>query len=212
MDDIKKANPTEEEEEIRIVAGYRFSRRSDATKARKEIENIAKIKDRIDDGNISDMTKLYNGLIKKRYFTTPVGLSFLHEMRAYIMEKNPGVELDYVPVPKLSEKKVRPEETTQYVFLKEDRDRLSEECEAMKKKRPKMIIVIVALIVLVIGMFFIVITNDNLGYVNAENKVLNKYSAWEEELKARERELADWEAQLIEKEEKDGTPENSGGR
>ena len=50
MDDIKKANPTEEEEELRIVAGYRFSRRSDATKARKEIENIAKIKDRIDGG------------------------------------------------------------------------------------------------------------------------------------------------------------------
>ena len=199
MDDENVQTIEADPEELTVVAGYRFSRRADATKARKEIGNIAKIKGRIDENNISDMTKLYKGLISKNYFSTPVGLSFLHEMREYIMQKDPTVELDYVPVPRLAEKKVRPEDSTQYVFLKEDRDRLQEECDDMKRKRPKMIIAIVALIVLVVGMFFIVITNDNLGFFNAENKVLNKYSAWEEQLTQRERELAEWEAELTEK-------------
>ncbi len=197
--DEQKGTGAAGQEELLVVAGYRFSRRSDATKARKEIENIAKIKERLDEDNISDMEKLYRGLISKRYFSTPVGLGFLHEMRAYIMEKNPAVTLPFVPVPKLSEKKIPPEETPQYVFLKEDRDKIAEERDLLHKRQAKLIIAVAALIVLVAGMFFIVITNDNLGYVNAENKVLDKYSAWEEELEKREDELNAWEEELMEK-------------
>ena len=201
MDEMKEKTPSPGEDDLLVVAGYRFSRRADATKARKEIENIAKIKNRIDEDNISDMTKLYMGLIKKRYFSTPVGLSFLHEMRSYIMEKNHGEALPYVPVPRQGDKKVKPEETPQYVFLKEERDRFREENDSLRRTRPKLVIVIVALIVLVIGMFFIVITNDNLGFFNAEEKVLNKYAAWEEELKSREQDLADWEEELLKQQE-----------
>ena len=54
----------------------------------------------------------------------------------------------------------------------------------------------IALIVIIIGMFWIVITSDNLGYFNAEDKVLNKYSSWEEELNAREAAIRQREEEL----------------
>jgi lipopolysaccharide export LptBFGC system permease protein LptF len=52
-----------------------------------------------------------------------------------------------------------------------------------------MTIVIVALLAIIIGMFVIAVINPNVGYINTERKVLNKYSAWEEDLQLREEEI-----------------------
>ncbi|CCX86033.1 unknown [Clostridium sp. CAG:590] len=42
----------------------------------------------------------------------------------------------------------------------------------------------------------IAVINPNAEYVNTENKVLNKYSAWEEDLKQREQAVKEKEEQL----------------
>ena len=62
--------------------------------------------------------------------------------------------------------------------------------------KQRMSIVIVALVIMVVGMFVIAVINPNAGYVNTENKVLNKYSAWEEDLQQREQAVKEKEEQL----------------
>ena len=57
-----------------------------------------------------------------------------------------------------------------------------------------------AFIAIVIGMFFIIVTNDNLGYFDAEEKVLDKYSAWQERLETWEEELENRE-EILNKQE-----------
>ena len=48
--------------------------------------------------------------------------------------------------------------------------------------KKRMSIVIAALAFMVIGMFVIAAVNPNVGYVNTERKVVDKYSAWQEGL------------------------------
>ena len=57
-----------EEEDIKVVSGYRFSKRADAARARKEFENVAKIKGRVNMDNTEDLMKLYQSLVTKKFF------------------------------------------------------------------------------------------------------------------------------------------------
>ena len=68
--------------------------------------------------------------------------------------------------------------------------------------RIRLTIAVVALAVAVIGMIFIAVTNKNVGYFHAEQKVQDKYAYWEEQLDAREKELQEWEEELSEQAEK----------
>jgi hypothetical protein len=38
--------------------------------------------------------------------------------------------------------------------------------------------------------------NPNVGYINTENKILNRYASWEEELTEREERIREREAEL----------------
>ena len=182
--------------DITVVGGYRFDSRADAAKARKELEYISRIKDRLDSGNAAQMQNIYGKLVERKYFTTPVGLNFMHEMRAYIRALAPDAEVPFVPVPGRKAASAKVTESPQYVMLSANYDKTKEENVEIKNKSSKMTIVILALIAIIVGMFWIVITSDNLGYFNAEDKVLNKYSAWEEELNARKAAIKQREEEL----------------
>jgi len=52
------------------------------------------------------------------------------------------------------------------------------------------------LIFIIVGMFIIAAVNPNVGYINTENKILNKYSAWQEDLERREAAVKEKEEQL----------------
>ena len=61
-------------------------------------------------------------------------------------------------------------------------------------------IIIVLLVCLVAGMFMMIAFSDNIGYINTENKILDKYCKWEEELKEKENELKEREEAIRQKE------------
>ncbi len=195
MDENK--TPQNEETDIKIVSGYRFSKRADAARARKEFENVAKIRNRVHMDNTDDLLKLYSSLVSKRFFVTPIGLSFLQELRQELVARKGSDAVPPVPVPRLTDKKTPPEDTPQYVMLREKYEKTDETRSRLKALNTKLMIVIAALVTIIIGMFVIVIANQNMGYINTENKVLDKYSAWEEELNQRERELNEREEQLL---------------
>ena len=62
--------------------------------------------------------------------------------------------------------------------------------------KKRMSIVIAALAFMVIAMFVIAAVNPNVGYVNTERKVVDKYSAWQEDLEQREQVVKEKEKEL----------------
>ena len=171
-----------------IVDGYFFNSIKEAERARKELESINKIKSTIDINNGDKMEQLYKKLVDKKCYVTPVGINFLHEMREYII--NELCIYDIPPVPaSFVVKKDSP-----YTVEADKFDKVKNELEKEKNLRKKLTVFLVAFVVIVVGMFFIIVTNDNLGYFNAEEKILDKYSAWQERLEM-------WEDELEEREE-----------
>lgn len=177
-----------------VIDGYCFSNSQDAKLALKEKNAISKIKDSIDISNTVAVYETYNKLVSKSYFVTPVGLGFLHEMRDYLKQFYDEDELKTITV--LSKQKNK-ESNTLGEFNYKNLEKLKLENEKLNSLRQKLVIAVVAMVIIIVGMMFIVVTNENLGYFNAEEKLLNKYAAWQERLE-------NWEQELIKREDELG--------
>ena len=175
----------------KIIDGYSFASSLDAKLAIKEQSAISKIQDSIDINNIENVYETYSKLVSKNYFSTPVGMSFLHEMRDYLKQYYKEEELPPIFV---ADKNKRNESNTLMELNYKQLERLKVENNRLNNVKQKLIIAVVAMVIIIVGMVFIVITNENLGYFNAEEKVLNKYSAWQERLEG-------WEEELMQREE-----------
>ncbi len=178
-----------------IVDGYKFASSRDTKLAIKEKNAIGKLQESIDINNTESVYETYNKLVSKNYFTTPVGLAFLKEMRDYLKQYYSEDELKPINV---IDRTPRNDNNGHMELNYRQFEKLKQENESLNNIKQKLSIAIVAMLVVIVGMVFIVITNDNLGYFNAEEKVLNKYAAWEERLSGWEDELIRREAELSE--------------
>lgn len=176
-----------------VVNGYKFSNGRDAKLAIKEQSAIDKIKETTDVSDTEGLFGLYNKLVSKNYFSTPVGIGFLHEMRDYLRQYYDDNELKPVVV---ADKREKPQDNSAYDINLRQFEKIKKENEQLIKIKEKLVIAVVAMLIIIVGMVFIVITNENLGYFNAEEKVLNKYSAWQERLESWEEELIRREGEL----------------
>lgn len=178
-----------------LFDGYVFLDDRELEKAKKEKSIIDKLEESLDLNRVEEVHQIYNRLLERKYFSTPIGIGFLRDIREYLV-KELG-EDNILPVP-VSASSLRDSAEQGWRVLAAD---LTKENEELKDKndrlhilKNRLAIAVAALCVIVIGMFFIIVTNENLGYFNAEEKVLNKYSAWQERLES-------WEEQLNEREE-----------
>jgi len=177
-----------------VVDGFEFASGRDAKIAIKEKNAIEKLKNSIDINATEDVYSTYNKLISKKYFITPVGLTFLNEMRGYLLQFYSEQELKPVSVPSSTKQ----DDNLQLIKQNSDKlTKLQNDNDRLRKIINRLVVAVVVMTILIIGMLFIVITNENLGYFNAEEKVLNKYSAWQERLEG-------WEEELIQREEQLG--------
>lgn len=186
-----------------IVEGYYFEDIREANKAKKEYFNICKLKGTISFDDIQSIKNLYLKLISKNYFSTPVGLAFLQEIREYISENLGDDDLPLIKVAKKDVIKVPDVINEKHPEISSDKyKKLRSDYSKLKKSKVKLYVAIAALAAVVIGMFYIMATNENIGYFNTEEKILNKYSAWEERLESWEEELKQKEDELDLREEK----------
>lgn len=171
------------------VGGFRFESYKDAQEALKEQQNIATLKSKIDFRQTNDMLELYQRLVEKKVFKTPIGYQFLGEFREYLAEElkleAPELPLVYVE----TRRGITRSQQEQLEFLQNENQKL----EASKKKS---VVAIVILAAIIIAMFVITALNPNVGYINTENKILNRYASWEEELTEREARIREREQEL----------------
>lgn len=172
-----------------IVDGFVFPTYKEAQIAVKEQNNVSVIRERTAVLDGEAVRELYIKLIEREMFNTVVGYSFLYELRhrlitefSYTEEELPNVEL-----PKQME----------YDRVKEINQGVMEnKMQQLLLQKKRMTITIVALVFMIVAMFVIVAINPNVGYVNTEQKLLNRYSAWQEQLEQREKAVKEKEAEL----------------
>lgn len=172
-----------------IVEGFIFPSYKEAQIAQKEQDNIEAIRRRIKGADGKTTYELYCKLIERDMFRTMVGYGFLYEMRYHLMEQYGyrEQELPHVQLPKRME----------YDSMAQlNQGKLESKVQNLMLIKTKMTITIVALIFIIVAMLIIAAVNPNVGYVNTEHKILNKYSFWQEELERREAVIKEKEEQL----------------
>ncbi len=176
------------DKESLIVEGFVFPSYKEAQIAQKEQVNIEAIRKRVQGSDGGTLYELFCKLIERDMFKTMVGYSFLYELRRQLMEEY-GYEQHDLPNVNLP-KRMDYDKVTQF-----NQGKMESKIQHLLMLKTRMTIMIIVLVCVIVGMFIVAATNENVGYINTEHKILNKYSAWQEELERRE-------AAVKEKEEK----------
>lgn len=165
-----------------VTVGYLFSTNKDYSDANEEQESINLLRSKADLSNPRTALKLYNKLIENRTFHTIVGFTFLKELQVTIL--NSGIvkaeDLDgiYVP-PQIDNNEVDTLTLEKYKLL----------ADTQKVRIRNSRIINLFLVITILFMIIIAIYTDKTMYTDFENKVIDRYSTWEDELNNREQDL-----------------------
>jgi len=168
--------------------GFTFTSEEELKEAKKEAEAIAYIRAQADLSNVKTVVKLYNRLVEKGTLVTTLGISFLQELRSRAMESGAVTESSLRPLPEPSKE------------IKEKK-KISKDRKLMEyyRARSKNLTITVVILCVVIGILFLIrLFGTASPFADYEQKVLDKYASWKEELTLMEEELHDWEEELRE--------------
>lgn len=170
--------------------GFTFKSEAELAEAKKEAEVVAYIRSQADLGNVKTVVKLYNRLIEKGTLVTPLGIAFLQELRSRALESGMVAEstLHALPEP------VKPEK------LQEEKKPSKEKklMEFYKEKSKRLTFTVVVLCIVIVIMFAIRLFGTASPFTDYEQKVLDEYAGWKEELTEKEERLHLWEESLTE--------------
>lgn len=197
------------------VGNYEFETETQAHVAQKELENIRYIRSQTSMDNPDVVLQLYNSLILKEVFVTPVGFDFLRQLQDYLNTIPYIKNEDILPIPvygpELVEESDAEREREVEVRSRERQKRKSRMVRAERKHRDRdyhgaylvstFFAVVFALVIA--GMFAITYFSDeNVNILNYENEIIDKYEDWQKSLDEREQQLDEREAELVEREMK----------
>jgi hypothetical protein len=176
-----------------VVNGFLFNSNRDYNDARQEQEAIDHFKSKLNLANPQEALKLYNKILDKQSFRTPVGYYFLKDLQENILKSGIKPEnLKGILIPKTEADNLGYADDMNAVNLKH----YKELAEDYKIKQRNSRIINIFLVFTILVMIIIAINADKSHYANFETQVINKYEAWEEELNERELELEKREAEL----------------
>ena len=188
------------------IGGYIFDDENKAKKAAKELKAVEYILGQIKDSDENAVLTVYKKLLNQRMFSTEIGMSFLAQLRQNLLDSEVFTLEDIPPVYSLEEppKDVTPEEKTEDTPLtsekevskakKEKADKKvvakvtndSSEIKRLKAINKVLLIFCIALLLCVLGMFYVSTTINSPTILDYEEKLIDKYSSWEQELTERE--------------------------
>lgn len=208
------------------IGDFVFNTEEEAQEAKKEVQAIQYIMKQIDREDPKALLNVYQQMIQKDMFHTILGLAFLSDVREKLLaseeiapenipdlpQKNESEEVDdkesleydrkegAAGISSRMEDGIRsgkqqdPEEKKDCI-KKGDRD--SKGMARVYKKRCQVLsFLCITMFCIIVGMFAISLTNQNPTILDYEEKLINKYAGWEEELNQREKELAEREEAL----------------
>ena len=186
--DIKaeEKNNNKPKEKTYEAYGYNFKSKEEAEAAKDEHNAIKYLSDKIDSKDITQVYKLYNMIIDRQLFSTPVGYNYLKELQQYLYVNKdiPNDKIRPIPIKRdteaaIAKRKERMEHRSELYTL-------SMESARYKDRFIKAMIVNVCLAIVIIGMIIILATSSNPTIIDYEVKLQNKYAQWQEELQSEE--------------------------
>ncbi|MGB8453340.1 MAG: hypothetical protein WCD89_13545 [Anaerocolumna sp.] len=172
-----------------VVGGYLFSTNKDYNDAEEEQESIHFLCSKTDLSNPVTALKLYNKLIENRTFHTVVAFAFLKELQETIL--NSGIvkaeDLEGIYIPAQID-------NNEVDILTFEKYKLQAERQKVRIRNSR--IINIFLVFTILAMIIIAIYSDKTMYTNFENKVIDRYSSWEDELNNREQDLTKREEAL----------------
>lgn len=155
--------------------GFSFDTREELELAKKEDEAIEYLKAKTNTNDPEVVLKLYNKLLDRNMFVTPVGTKFLLDMKKYILESGIIDESRLKRIP--ADQKRRPE------TKKTKENKLIKENIYLK-------ITVFIMSLLIIAMFIIALTGKMSPAASVyEMQIRDKYAKWAEQLSDKEEEL-----------------------
>lgn len=180
--------------------GFTFGSEAELAEAKKEAEVVAYIRSQADLGNVKTVVKLYNRLVEKGTLVTTLGIAFLQELRSRAMESGLVTESSLKELPE----PVKPEKLKAEKKVSKDRKLM----EYYKEKSKRLTFAIVVLCIVIVILFAIRLFGTASPFTDYEQKVLNEYAGFKEELVEKEEQLhqwentlKEWEADLLQREE-----------
>jgi len=170
--------------------GFVFTSEEELTEAKKEAEVVAYIRSQADLGNVKTIVKLYNRLVEKGTLVTALGIAFLQELRSRALESGTVAESSLKPLPEPVKKEpVRfdPKQSKERKLL-----------QLYKERCQKLTFVVVVLCIVIVILFAIRLFGTASPFADHEQKVLDEYAGWKEELTEWEERLHVWEESLTE--------------
>ena len=196
------------------VGNYEFETKTQADTAQKELEGIRYIRSQTDMDDPDVVMQLYNSLILKEVFVTPVGFDFLRQLQEYLNTIPYIKNEDILPIPVYRPELVEEDDPKREKQVRDRaqkrRQKKAKELRAQKKRKNRdyhgaylvstFFAVVFALVIA--GMFAITyLSDDNVNILNYENAIIDKYEDWQKALDKREKQLDERESELDERED-----------
>lgn len=181
------------------VGGYLFLSKQAAQAAKDELNAIKYVSSKTDSKDAKQVYMLYNTILDKEMFHSPVGLEYLKKLQSflYTSKEIPNDKIRPIPV----DFNVQSTIDNRHEIFKSKGEvySLKKKSKQYKDYVVKLVIANLALIIIIIAMFIILKTNSNPTVLDYENKLQNKYAAWQEQLEMQEKSLKAREQQLNKK-------------
>lgn len=198
------------------VEGFTFETEEEARLAGKEAEGIKYIRSRNDMDDPDAVLKLYNRLIEKEIFATPVGIGFLEELQSNLLAIPYIRQEQLLPLPVFKPQKSRggtgtqekmsgPQQTSDEKAAgmtgSEENKKIAPVRTQSERdyRKPFLVSTFFAVVfgVALIGIFIIIVmSTNNVTILNYQNQLIDRYEQWEMDLNQRESELREREEAL----------------
>ena len=203
----------EQLQETYEAGGFVFRTKKEAELAQREIEGTKYLRQKLDMENPNAVFSIYQNLIEQDLFETPVGYCFLKELRDYLL-MIPAIsneEVLAIPIryPQTEEEEKKQKKDQKKEEQRKERQREKEKAKNKKEQKKEgknykgrcqfFMVTSLILLISVVSMMLLAATSDNVNILNYENKLIDKYSSWEQELEEREQAVKEQEQALEEK-------------
>ena len=175
--------------------GYSFDTAKEMNLAKQEAESIEYIKAKMELKNREKAKILYDNLVEKQSFVTPIGIQFMKELQQdlSLFSSKP---LAGVPVRLALENVKAGQGKLTQGFIADNKERNNQLQDYYKNKLRNSSIMNLGFVLIIIAMFLVVLLGKNSPLKDSEQKLQDKYATWEEQLKEKELLLQEKEAQL----------------
>lgn len=203
----------EQLQETYEAGGFVFRTKKEAELAQREIEGTKYLRQKLDMENPNAVFSIYQNLIEQDLFETPVGYCFLKELRDYLLMitaiSNEEVLAIPIRYPQTEEEEKKQKKEQKKEEQRKERQREKEKAKNKKEQKKEgqnykgrcqfFMVTSLILLISVVSMMLLAATSDNVNILNYENKLIDKYSSWEQELEEREQAVKEQEQALEEK-------------